>query len=168
MKYIFPLISKLPRQVADAMQKTGRTLATAESCTGGLIAHKITAMAGASSYYLGGVVSYSNDVKENVLGVRHSTLEAHGAVSQETVREMVEGVRSRLGSDYAVATTGIAGPGGGTPDKPVGTIWIGVASEKKTVTRLLHLGGSRERNQEKTCNEVFRELLKLVNEESAG
>lgn len=149
--------------VAEAMRKAGKTLATAESCTGGLIAHKITALAGASDYYRGGVVAYSNEVKECALGVRHATLEAHGAVSEETVREMVEGVRSRLGADYAVATTGIAGPGGGTPAKPVGTVWIGVASDSKTVARLLHLNGTRSEIAEQTCNEVFCELLKLVN-----
>lgn len=145
------------------MRKSGRSLATAESCTGGLIAHKITALAGASDYYRGGVVAYSNEVKECALGVSHATLEAHGAVSEETVREMVEGVRSRLGADYAVATTGIAGPGGGTPAKPVGTVWIGVASDSKTVARLLHLNGTRSEIAEQTSNEVFCELLKLVN-----
>ncbi len=148
--------------VAEAMRKAGKTLATAESCTGGLIAHKITALAGASDYYRGGVVAYSNEVKECALGVRHATLEAHGAVSEETVREMVEGVRSRLGADYAVATTGIAGPGGGTPAKPVGTVWIGIASESTTVTKLLHLSGNRSEIAEQTCLAVFDGLLDLL------
>lgn len=154
---------EIQEMVAEAMRKAGKTLATAESCTGGLIAHRITALAGASDYYRGGVVAYSNEVKECALGVRHATLEAHGAVSEETVREMVEGVRSRLGADYAVATTGIAGPGGGTPTKPVGTVWIGVASEQKTVAELLHLDGSRAEIAEQTCSAVLGELLKMVN-----
>lgn len=148
--------------VAEAMRRAGKTLATAESCTGGLIAHKITALAGASDYYRGGVVAYSNEVKECALGVRHATLEAHGAVSEETVREMVEGVRSRLGADYAVATTGIAGPGGGTPAKPVGTVWIGIASEGTTVTKLLHLSGNRSEIAKQTCLAVFDGLLDLL------
>lgn len=148
--------------VAEAMRKAGKTLATAESCTGGLIAHRITAMAGASDYYRGGVVAYSNEVKECALGVSHATLEAHGAVSEETVREMVEGVRSRLGADYAVATTGIAGPGGGTPAKPVGTVWIGIASEKETIARLLQLDGDRASIAHQTCNAVLGELLHML------
>ena len=90
--------------------------------------------------YKGGIVAYSNEVKECALGVQHTTLAAHGAVSEETVREMVEGVRSRLDSDYAIATTGIAGPTGGTPDKPVGTVWVAVCSRTATVTQLMPYG----------------------------
>ncbi len=150
--------------VAAALQRSGKTLVTAESCTGGTIAHMLTALPGASNFFVGGVVAYSNQVKENVLGVKHSTLEAHGAVSEETVREMAEGVRLRLGADYAVATTGIAGPGGGTPAKPVGTVWIGVASENGTMAKLLRLNGSREQNIRQTCNIVLGELLSLISD----
>ena len=158
-------LETLPELVAHTMQKWGKTLATAESCTGGAIAQQLTALAGASTYYRGGVVAYSNDVKEAALGVKHSTLEAHGAVSEETVREMVEGVRNRLGADYAVATTGIAGPGGGTAEKPVGTVWIGIASENETVAKLLKFGDRRAQTIERTCNAVFSELIRMANNE---
>ena len=154
----------LPELVADTMKRHHATLATAESCTGGALASQLTAMAGASEYYRGGVVAYSNEVKECALGVSHQTLLDHGAVSEETVRQMAEGARSRLGSDYAVATTGIAGPGGGTPQKPVGTVWIAVASRQQTVARLLHFGDRRAQTIERTCNAVWSDLIKLVNQ----
>ena len=140
----------------------GKTLATAESCTGGNITRLLTAQAGASAYFKGGVVAYSNEVKECALGVKHETLEAHGAVSEETVREMVEGVRERLGADYAIATTGIAGPGGGTPEKPVGTVWVAVCSKEKTVTQLMHYGDRRQQTIDRTTNQAFSMLMKLL------
>ena len=143
----------------------GLTLATAESCTGGNIARLLTAQAGASAYFKGGIVAYSNEVKEIILGVKHSTLEAHGAVSEETVREMVEGVRQRLGADYAIATTGIAGPGGGTPDKPVGTVWVAVCSKDKTVTQLMHYGDRRQQTIDRTTNQAYSMLIKLICQE---
>ena len=157
----------LPELVAHIMRNAGKTLASDESCTGGAIASKLTALAGASDYFLGGVVSYSNEVKEKALGVQHSILLAHGAVSEETVREMVTGVRNRLGSDYAVATTGIAGPGGGTPDKPVGTVWIGIATPKQVIAKKMHFTGRREQVIERTCNEVYASLIRIVKEELA-
>ncbi|MBQ9436230.1 MAG: competence/damage-inducible protein A [Bacteroidales bacterium] len=157
----------LPELLAHLMHNAGQTLASAESCTGGAIASKLTALAGASDYFLGGVVSYSNEVKEKALGVKHSTLTAHGAVSEETVREMVTGVRNRLGSDYAVATTGIAGPGGGTPTKPVGTVWIGIATPKQVIAKRMHFTGRREQVIERTCNEVYASLIRIVKEELA-
>ncbi len=157
-------LETLPELVADTMKRHHATLATAESCTGGALASQLTAMAGASEYYRGGVVAYSNEVKECALGVSHQTLLDHGAVSEETVRQMAEGARSRLGSDYAVATTGIAGPGGGTPQKPVGTVWIAVASCQQTVARLLHFGDRRAQTIERTCNAVWSDLIKLVNQ----
>ena len=138
------------------------TLATAESCTGGAIACRLTALSGASAYFRGGVVAYSNEVKECILGVNPDTLKQYGAVSEETVREMVEGVRTRLGSDYAVATTGIAGPTGGTPDKPVGTVWIAVAGPTGIETRLKKFGDDRQRTIDRTCNEAFSMLVKMT------
>lgn len=140
----------------------GKTLATAESCTGGNIARLLTAQAGASAYFKGGVVAYSNEVKECVLGVKHSTLEAHGAVSEATVREMVDGVRQRLGADYAIATTGIAGPGGGTVEKPVGTVWVAVADATHTVAQLMHYGDRRQQTIDRTTNQAFSMLIKLI------
>lgn len=157
-------LETLPELVAYTMKRHHATLATAESCTGGALASQLTAMAGASEYYRGGVVAYSNEVKECALGVSHQTLLDHGAVSEETVRQMAEGARSRLGSDYAVATTGIAGPSGGTPQKPVGTVWIAVASRQQTVARLLHFGDRRAQTIERTCNAVWSDLIKLVNQ----
>ena len=155
----------LPELVARKMVAAGKTLASAESCTGGTIASKLTALAGASEYFRGGVVAYSNEVKECALGVNYETLVRHGAVSEETVKEMVTGVRERLGADYAVATTGVAGPGGGTPEKPVGTVWIAVASKDSTYTELLHLTGRRAQIVERTCNAVFAALIRKQTKE---
>ncbi len=143
-----------------------KTLATAESCTGGSIASHLTAQAGASHYFKGGVVAYSNEVKEAQLGVRHETLVAHGAVSEETVREMVEGVRKRMGTDYAIATTGVAGPDGGTPEKPVGTVWIAVASREKTEAKLLQFGGNRrQQNIDRSVNQAYAMLIRMMRNE---
>lgn len=157
-------MESLPEAVACKMKQMGATLATAESCTGGTIASKLTAMSGASEYFRGGVVAYSNDVKECALGVKHDTLTAHGAVSEETAREMAEGVRKRLGADFAIATTGIAGPTGGTAEKPVGTVWIAVASEKETVAVCKQFGSDRLRTIERTCNEAYSLLVKVASE----
>ena len=141
----------------------GLTLATAESCTGGNIARLLTAQAGASAYFKGGIVAYSNEVKESILGVKHSTLEAHGAVSEATVREMAEGVRKRLGTDLAIAPTGIAGPDGGTPEKPVGTVWIAVADATHTEAKLLQFGANRrQQNIDRSTNQAFAMLMHLV------
>ena len=156
--------------LAELVHKTiigrGLTLATAESCTGGTIASALTAQAGASAYFRGGVVAYSNEVKESTLGVKHCTLEAHGAVSEQTAREMVEGARERLGADLAIATTGIAGPDGGTPEKPVGTVWIAVSSRTRTEAQLLNFPGRRrQQNIDRTVNQAFSMLIKLICQE---
>lgn len=156
-------LESLPELVAYTFKKHHLTLATAESCTGGALAAQLTIMSGASEYYRGGVVSYCNEVKECALGVRHDTLETYDAVSEETVSEMVTGVRTRLGADYAVATTGVAGPTGGTPERPVGTVWIGIAGpEGQLVTKLLHFGDRRAQTIERTTHAVWAELIKLV------
>ena len=152
----------LPELVAQKLTSAGCTLAVAESCTGGTIASRLTALAGASAYFKGGIVAYSNEVKECALGVSHDTLAAHGAVSEETVRQMVEGVRSRLDSDYALATTGIAGPTGGTPDKPVGTVWIAACSRNTTVTQLMHYGDRRQQTIDRTVNQAYAMLIRLL------
>lgn len=153
----------LDELVHKTLVERGLTLATAESCTGGNIARLLTAQAGASAYFKGGVVAYSNEVKESVLGVKHETLEAHGAVSEETVREMVEGVRTRLGADLAIATTGIAGPDGGTPEKPVGTVWIAVADATHTEAKLLQFGANRrQQNIDRSTNQAFAMLIRLI------
>lgn len=152
----------IPELVAQKLTSAGCTLAVAESCTGGTIVSRLTALAGASAYFKGGIVAYSNEVKECALGVSHATLAANGAVSEETVRQMVEGVRSRLNSDYALATTGIAGPTGGTPDKPVGTVWIAACSRSTTVTQLMHYGDRRQQTIDRTVNQAYAMLIRLL------
>ncbi len=117
----------LEAEIGALLNAGGLTLAVAESCTGGLLGHRITEVAGSSNYFLGGIISYSNEAKERLLGVQHQTLLLHGAVSEETAREMAQGARRALGSDLALAVTGIAGPGGGTIEKPVGLTYIALA-----------------------------------------
>jgi nicotinamide-nucleotide amidase len=121
-------------------------LATAESCTGGYIAHLITSIAGSSEYYLGSVIAYSNEVKENVLGVSPETIAAHGAVSEATVTAMAHGTLKTIKADIALAISGIAGPGGGGTDKPVGTAWMAVTDGHQTVTFKLQAGKDRLKN----------------------
>ena len=129
--------------VHEVMRERGLTLATAESCTGGTIASLFTAMAGASAYFLGGVVAYANDVKRDVLGVNYDDIMTHGAVSETVARQMAEGVRRTTGADYAIATTGIAGPTGGSEAKPVGTVWMAVATPTHTVAVMRNSGLDR-------------------------
>ena len=135
----------LEQWVGQLLSERHRTLALAESCTGGLISHRITGIAGSSAYYLGGVTSYANDVKVKLLGVTPATLEKYGAVSQETALEMSHGIRERIGADFGLSVTGIAGPGGGTPEKPVGTVWISIAQAKNHEAKLFQFHGDRER-----------------------
>ena len=135
----------LEQRVGQLLSERHRTLALAESCTGGLISHRITGIAGSSAYYLGGVTSYANDVKVKLLGVTPATLEKYGAVSQETALEMSHGIRERIGADFGLSVTGIAGPGGGTPEKPVGTVWISIAQAKNHEAKLFRFHGDRER-----------------------
>lgn len=139
----------------DFCRRHGYTLGTAESCTGGTIAQRITAIAGCSDVFAGSVVSYANSVKTGVLGVSAADLDACGAVSREVVEQMAEGARRVLGCDCAVATSGIAGPGGATPDKPVGTVWIACATPRATVSRLLHLPGDRARVIDRAATEAL-------------
>ena len=133
----------LEQQVHRILTERGKTLAVTESCTGGAIASKFTAMAGASTYFLGGVVAYSNEVKANVLGVDPVSLACFGAVSEVVALEMAEGVRRLTGADYAIATTGIAGPGGGSKHKPVGTVWMAMATPTKTIAVVRNCGTDR-------------------------
>ena len=138
-------VDSLEQVVVQEMTARGLTLATAESCTGGLMGKRITDVPGASACYLGGVVSYQNEVKENLLGVRHETLITKGVVSEDTACQMAEGVRKALGADIGISTTGVAGPGGGTPEKPVGLIYVGISTKDKTwAVRILRPRQSRE------------------------
>lgn len=152
-------------------------LATAESCTGGLIAHRITETPGSSAYFKGGIVAYSNEIKEQLLGVKHETLEQYGAVSEETAIEMARGCLTKLGVDYAIATTGIAGPTGGTDEKPRGLVYIAVAKKNKeqgagskgqdveseVVCNRYVFTTTREQHQERTANQALFDLYKLLN-----
>ena len=133
----------LEQQVHRILTERGKTLAIAESCTGGVIASKFTAMAGASAYLLGGVVAYANEVKRNILGVDPVSLECFGAVSEVVALEMAEGVRRTTGADYAIATTGIAGPSGGSKHKPVGTVWIALATPEGSRAIMRNSGTDR-------------------------
>ena len=141
----------LEQALGQLLTEKGLTLSTAESCTGGYVAHLITSVSGSSKYYLGSVLSYSNDVKMAQLGVKEETLKTHGAVSEQTVKEMVAGAVKLLKTDIAVATSGIAGPTGGTPDKPVGTIWIAAGNSEQVKTFKLSLGKDRTRNIQYTA-----------------
>ena len=143
------------------LKQQGKTIATAESCTGGRLAAALNAQSGASAYYMGSVVAYDNSVKTNILGVSPETLNLEGAVSESTVRQMAEGVRTLLHTDYAIATSGIAGPTGGTPDKPVGTVWIAWATPNGTEAQCFHFGAAREREQI-TLRAVTEALVRLV------
>ena len=167
---LLPLISdyllatediSLESLVGRLLVQQGMTIATAESCTGGRLAAVLNAQSGASAYYMGSVVAYDNSVKTNILGVSPFTLDVDGAVSESTVRQMAEGVRALLHTDYAIATSGIAGPTGGTPDKPVGTVWIAWATPDGTQAQCFHFGAAREREQI-TLRAVTEALVRLV------
>lgn len=135
--------SSVEQQIHEILTARGEKLAVAESCTGGTIAAKFTAMAGASAYFMAGVVSYSNEAKHDILGVSWDSLNAYGAVSEQVAREMAEGVRRVSKADYAIATTGIAGPAGGSAEKPVGTVWMAVATPTKTIAIMRNSGTDR-------------------------
>lgn len=139
-------------------------MGTAESCTGGRIANMITLIPGSSDYFAGGVVSYSNEVKRNVLGVSEDSLNLHGAVSREVVEQMALGAIHALGCDCAVATSGVAGPGGGTPQKPVGTVWIAAALKDRVVSECYHFGTIREQNIQQAADMALLMLLRLLSE----
>ena len=150
----------LEQAVGQLLQERGLTVGTAESCTGGYVAYRLTSVPGSSAYFRGSVVAYSNEVKVQQLGVKPETLQEHGAVSEATVREMAEGLRRHLGVDVAIATSGIAGPNGGTPTKPVGTICIAYADKHQTVSRQFSFDRGRQLNVEYTSTAVLN-LLRL-------
>jgi nicotinamide-nucleotide amidase len=152
----------IEKAILNYMSEKGFTLSVAESCTGGYISHLITQHAGSSKVFFGGAVSYSYELKESILGVKKDTLEKFGAVSEETVTEMVEGALYNFKSDYALAVTGIAGPDGGTPEKPVGTVWIGVATTNKTIVKKLTFGNKRRQNIERTAISALNMLNTLL------
>jgi PncC family amidohydrolase len=134
----------LEEVVGELLLARQLTLALAESCTGGYISHRITRVAGSSAYYYGGAVTYSNEAKTLFLGVKTETLERHGAVSRETALEMSDGIRERTGASIGLSVTGVAGPSGGSAEKPVGTVWISIAQDSGHEARRFHFGGERE------------------------
>lgn len=148
--------------VADKLVERGESLAVAESCTGGALAAKFTAMSGASAYFMGGVVAYDNSIKEHVLGVSAETLRDHGAVSREVAVQMAEGVRRLFGTTYGVATTGIAGPTGGSDEKPVGTVWMAVSGPRGTVAEVKVHGRLRAQNIERAASAAINLLRKYL------
>lgn len=141
----------LEKALLDIMEANQLTLSTAESCTGGFISQLITQHPGCSSVFAGGAVTYSNALKMSVLGVKAETLEVYGAVSEQTVKEMAYGARVNFKTDYAVAVSGVAGPDGGTPDKPVGTVWIAVANQHHVIARLFNFSNRRAQNIERSA-----------------
>jgi nicotinamide-nucleotide amidase len=162
-KYIFSYENKtLPELITDKLRRQKQTLGLAESCTGGYIAHLITSIPGSSDCFKGGVVAYSNEIKRDILQVKQETLVRKGAVSEETVREMAENLLRLYHVDYAIAVSGIAGPSGGTPEKPVGTVWVAVAGVGETQTKCLSLGVGRERIIRQTAIVSLCMLYKLL------
>ena len=152
----------LEKAVGRLLREQKLTIALAESCTGGLIAHRLTNVPGSSAYLVGGVVSYANEAKERMLGVSPQTLQEHGAVSEETAREMSRGVRRLLQTDVALAVTGIAGPSGGTPEKPVGLTYIALAAEDLERCERYLWKGDRWANKKQSAEAALRMLRQYL------
>lgn len=155
----------LEKALGDLLLARNKTIATAESCSGGYIAHLLTSVPGSSSYFKGTVVAYSYDAKETILGVEHSTLENKGAVSEETITEMFNGLMRVTTADYGIATSGIMGPGGGTEDKPVGTVWVAVGSRETMVAKRFNFRFDRAKNIELTAAHALLMLFQFVKAE---
>ncbi|MEK6615030.1 MAG: CinA family protein, partial [Bacteroidota bacterium] len=148
----------------EILRQKKKTIAVAESCTGGYIGHLITSVSGSSDYFNGGIIAYANDIKVNVLKVDEKILETNGAVSKEVVEQMSGGVRKRLKADFGIATTGIAGPTGGSIEKPVGTVWISVASDSKIISEKFNFGNTRERNIRRAALSALNMLRTMLEE----
>jgi len=156
-------VNSLPEvMIGEMLRARNLKLAAAESCTGGLISSRITDVPGSSEYFLGSIVSYAYEVKVSLVGVRWETLNTYGAVSRETVLEMAHGVRKRLTADIAISVSGIAGPGGGSPEKPVGTTWIGLATPEGEWAKLFQFSGSREENKFASASAALDMLLEYL------
>ena len=150
----------LEQMVGKLLKEKKKTVSTAESCTGGYISHLLTKVAGSSEYYIGSVISYAYEIKETELGVPHDIIEKHGAVSQPVVEQMAKAIREKYNTDYAISASGIAGPGGGTEEKPVGTVWVAIATPTKIISEKFLFGANRERNIQKTANVALNMLKK--------
>lgn len=152
-------------QIGELLRERGWQLAVAESCTGGLVGHILTNVPGASTYFLGGVIAYAYHAKVRLLDVSWESLEEHGAVSQVVVQEMANGVQKHLGGDIALAVSGIAGPGGGTPEKPVGTAWLGVCTGEGRWTKRVQVQGSRLENKQAFASQALLFLKECLNQD---
>ena len=162
-EYIFGFDDDLLEKVVGSMfEKRKLSVSSAESCTGGYLAYLLTTIPGSSAYYWGSVIAYQNMVKTEILGVRQETLKEYGAVSEQTVKEMAEGVRKKFGTDIGVSSSGIAGPSGGTEEKPVGTVWIGYSDKNQTFAKKLMLGNDRDINVKLTCIAVFNMIRQTI------
>ncbi len=154
----------IEERVGKRLTEAGLTLAVAESCTGGLIGHRITDVPGSSTYFLGGVIAYAYEAKERLLGVRHSTLYEYGAVSEQTAGEMARGARRVVGADIGIAVTGIAGPSGGLPVKPVGTTWVAVSTRDREWTERHQWDGNRDENKAASVDAALELLLQVLDQ----
>jgi nicotinamide-nucleotide amidase len=152
----------LEEEIGERLKLRGQSLATAESCSGGLIAHRLTNVPGSSAYFLGGVVAYRNEAKVSLLAVGPQTLATHGAVSEAVAREMAEGARRCFAANFSVACTGIAGPSGGTAEKPVGLVYISTAGPGGTQVSRCTFNGDRMSIKEQTANRALQMLLEAV------
>ena len=152
--------------VGNLLKARHQTIATAESCTGGKLASLLNKHAGSSAFYFGSIISYDNSVKEHLLNVPSEMIKTHGVVSEEVVYKMANGVRKQIGTDFAIATSGIAGPSGGTKEKPVGTVWIAWATPNGTTAECFHLGKLREQITDRACTKALVGLLKILNKKS--
>lgn len=155
----------ISREISELLWDMEKTVATAESCTGGRIAEAIIAIPGASKYFKGGIISYVNEVKENILGVDHQVLEEKTAVCEEVAIQMVKGACRTLDTDYAISATGVAGPGGGTKDTPVGTIWLACGNAKRFVTQKVEEDHGRDINLAIATNQAMKLFLEYLKEE---
>lgn len=153
-------------QIGEILTANNLTLSTAESCTGGLIGHRLTNVPGSSTYFIGGIVAYAYDAKEHLLGVHHNTLYDYGAVSKETAVEMARGARRVFGTDIAVSVTGIAGPGGGLPNKPVGTTWIAISTRHGEEARLFTWQRDREGNKVDSAEAALALVLEYLKKQN--
>jgi nicotinamide-nucleotide amidase len=156
----------LEKVVMNLLKKIGKTMSTAESCTGGAIAAALTAHAGASNVYKGSIISYANELKENILQVPTTTLKNVGAVSEQTVTQMAATALVLTNTDYSIAVSGIMGPNGGTPEKPVGLVWIATASKNKVIANAFNFRFDRARNIQLTVVNAYNQLRKLILEEN--
>lgn len=155
-------MNKLVRSVGRLLLKQRLNLSICESCTGGMLGSIITSIPGSSRYFKGGVIAYSNEVKKNFVGVKNHTLNKFGAVSEQTARQMAQGTRRLIGADIGVSITGIAGPKGGTKEKPVGTVFIGITDNKKIKVYKFHFKGNRNQIRKNVCTQALKLLVDFI------